>query len=95
MLDDRELIVKRVAEQKDSSETEVASMIERFEKLESAQDQEVRLEFNALNDITSYLQISELQLVVKRIESAVEQCAGLEVTPGLETGKAWVSICVA
>ena len=84
MLDDRELIVKRVAEQKESSETEVAGMIERFEKLESAQDQEVSLELNAIKDLTSYLQISELQLVVRRTESAVEQCAGLEVTPQLQ-----------
>ena len=55
MLDDRELIVKRVAEQKESSETEVAGMIERFEKLESAQDQEVSLELIPLKNITIFV----------------------------------------
>merc|ERR1719234_685549 len=66
VVDDRELIVRRVAEQKEAADLELASIAARFERLEANAQHELR----------------EVQQAVQKAESASDQCTSLEVRCG-------------
>jgi len=64
--EDHELIVRRVAEQKEAADLELASMSARFDRLEANAEHELR----------------EVEEARQRAESASEQCTSLEVRCG-------------